>query len=129
MSAEHKAALAKGRAEGSAVKRYLEALEASKPKRGRQRTPESIQKRLAAIEEQIPYAGSLQYLQLLQEQSDLETELAKGVDTVDIAGIEKEFIKVAKSYGERKGISYSTWRATGVKADVLKRAGVARTRG
>ena len=47
MSDDHKAALAAGRNEGRAVRRYLEALEAHKPKRGRKRTPESIQKRLA----------------------------------------------------------------------------------
>jgi hypothetical protein len=129
MSAEHKAALAQGRAEGAAVKHYLEALESNKPKRGRQRTPDSIKKRLDTIEAAIPFAGSLQYLQLLQEQSDLEAELKKGVETVDLAGVEKEFIKVAKSYGARKGISYSTWRAAGVKADVLAKAGVARARG
>ena len=46
MSDDHKAALAAGRNEGRAVRRYLEALEAHKPKRGRKRTPESIEKRL-----------------------------------------------------------------------------------
>src|SRR3546814_5647187 len=50
MSDEHKAALAEGRNQGRAVRRYLEALEAHKPKRGRKRTAESIQKRLAAID-------------------------------------------------------------------------------
>src|SRR5690606_39660524 len=49
MTDEHKAALARGRAEGRIVKEYLEALRASKPKRGRKRTPDSIKKRLAAI--------------------------------------------------------------------------------
>ncbi len=44
MSAEHKAALAKGREEGRAVRRYLEALEEQRPRRGRKRTPESIKK-------------------------------------------------------------------------------------
>jgi hypothetical protein len=38
MSKQHKAALAVGRAEGLAVRRYLDALEAHKPKRGRKRT-------------------------------------------------------------------------------------------
>src|SRR5689334_9539098 len=37
MSDEHKAALAEGRAQGRAVRLYLEALEANKPKRGRKR--------------------------------------------------------------------------------------------
>jgi len=35
MSSGHKAALARGRAESATVRHYLEALETSKPKRGR----------------------------------------------------------------------------------------------
>ncbi len=37
MSADHKAALAKGRRRGRIVRRYLEALESTKPRRGRKR--------------------------------------------------------------------------------------------
>ena len=51
LTPQHKAALAQGRADGLAVRRYLEALEAHKPKRGRKRSPESIDKRLKKIEE------------------------------------------------------------------------------
>src|SRR5215210_5349048 len=58
MSDEHKAALAEGRSQGRAVRRYLEALEANKPKRGRKRTPEGIQRRLAAIEERMASADA-----------------------------------------------------------------------
>jgi hypothetical protein len=43
MSDEHKAALAEGRNQGRAVRRYLEALDAHKPRRGRKRTTESMQ--------------------------------------------------------------------------------------
>ena len=50
MTDAHKAALAKGRTESQAVRVYLEALRANKPVRGRKRTPESIGKRLAAID-------------------------------------------------------------------------------
>lgn len=129
MSPAHKAALAKGREEGRTVRRYLEALEADKPKRGRKRTPESIQKRLTFLEGEMQYVDALTHLHYLQEQADLEAELARGEDVVDLAGLQKEFTKVAKAYGERKGISYSTWRAAGVSAETLKAAGVARTRG
>ena len=45
MSDSHKEALATGREQGRAVRRYLEALEANKPRRGRKRTAEGIQKR------------------------------------------------------------------------------------
>jgi hypothetical protein len=53
MSDEHKAALAEGREQGRAVRRYLEALESYRPKRGRKRTQESITKRLADIEARL----------------------------------------------------------------------------
>ena len=35
-------------------------------------------------------------------------------------------MKVAQAYGERKGIGYSAWRAAGVAAAVLHRAGIDR---
>src|SRR5450755_4295285 len=76
MTVEHKAALAKGREQANAVRAYLEALEANRPKRGRKRTPESIGKRLEAIDGQYETAGSLTALQLLQERKNLEAELA-----------------------------------------------------
>src|ERR1700739_1377102 len=56
MSAGHKQALAVGREESRAVRRYLEALQAHKPKRGRKRTSESIQARLDQIERRLATA-------------------------------------------------------------------------
>ncbi|MGP8060227.1 MAG: hypothetical protein ACLP9C_11390 [Acidimicrobiales bacterium] len=128
MTNEHKAALAKGREEGLAVRRYLEALETSRPRRGRRRTPASITKRLTAVETELASADPLTRLHLLQEQKDLQDELARSADQADISGLEKRFVKVARSYGERKHISYGTWRAAGVSAAVLQRAGVSRSR-
>jgi len=128
MTVAHKAALAKGRVEGRVVRAYLEALDQSKPKRGRKRTSESIQKRLVAIDAAVSDAAALQRLQLIQEELDLEAELAVLDETIDVAGLEKAFIKVARAYGDRKGISYSAWRAVGISASVLKSAGVTRSR-
>ena len=126
MSAAHKAALAEGREQGRAVRRYLEALEAHKPKRGRKRTPESIQKRLAVIEERLPEADPLSRLQLVQERIDLTREL-NGLDSgVDLSELEKEFVSAAGPYGERKGITYAAWRAAGVDPSVLRKAGIKR---
>ncbi len=107
MSDEHKAALAEGRSQGRAVRLYLEALEANKPKRGRKRTSDSIQKRLAAVSVELETADPLKRLQLTQEQLDLEAELAAGDATVDISALEKEFVAAAADYAGRKGISYS----------------------
>jgi uncharacterized protein YicC (UPF0701 family) len=127
MSAEHKAALAEGRTQGRAVRAYLEALEANRPKRGRKRTPESIKKRLDAIEGELSSDDKLQALHLRQERRDLQQELESMSETADLAGVEKEFVAAAKAYGERKGISYATWREAGVSPAVLKQAGISRS--
>ncbi len=44
------------------------------------------------------------------------------------ADLEKAFVKVARLYAEREGISYSAWRAVGVSAPVLQKAKIPRTR-
>ncbi|GIU89638.1 MAG: hypothetical protein KatS3mg010_0737 [Acidimicrobiia bacterium] len=44
----------------------------------------------------------------------------------DVGALEKEFVKVAKGYSARKGISYGAWREFGVPAEVLKKAGITR---
>jgi hypothetical protein len=127
MSDEHKAALAQGRAEGRVVRDYLEALRSSKPKRGRKRTPESTQKRLDAIDAQLADAEPLAELKLVQERRDLQAELDSMGTTVDVGALESAFVKVAKGYSERQGISYASWREVGVEAGTLKRAGISRS--
>ncbi|HUC36333.1 MAG TPA: hypothetical protein VMR97_04355 [Acidimicrobiales bacterium] len=126
MSPEHKAALAAGRAEGRAVRSYLEALERHKPRRGRRRTPDAIARRLSAIEAQLTSADALSRLHLLKEKGDLEEELERDRVGDDLVALERGFVKVARSYGERKGITYSVWRAAGVSPAVLQRSGVIR---
>ena len=128
MSTGHKAALARGRSESATVRHYLEALETSKPKRGRKRTPASIDRRLGTIESQLAGADALTRLHLLQEQKDLLDERSRVDQVKDLSALEKQFIKVAKAYGERKGITYSTWRAAGVSAAVLQKAEISRAR-
>lgn len=126
MSQEHKDALAQGREQGRAVRRYLEALEAHRPKRGRKRTAESIQKRLTDIEGKLEGADPLTRLQLRQERMDLQAELAAKSNGVDLSQLEEEFVAAAKDYGERKGITYAAWREQGVDPAVLRRAGIRR---
>ncbi len=128
MSDSHKEALAIGREQGRAVRRYLEALEANKPRRGRKRTPQSIEARLAAIDERIAAADPLTRLHLAQERMDLENELAAaGEGGVDLEALEAEFIVAAGPYSQRKGITYDAWRAAGVEPRVLKAAGIGRS--
>jgi len=127
MSDDHKAALAMGRDEGRAVRRYLEALEAQRPKRGRRRTPDSIKKRLAAIDSQMADENPINRLQLVQERLDLTAELEATDDAIDIEGLEADFLRAAKGYSERKGISYAAWRELGVSAATLSSAGISRS--
>lgn len=109
-----------------AVKDYLSAVEANKPRRGRKRTPDSINKRLAAIDTEMAESSALKKLELAQERLDLEGELERMDDTVDLESLESAFVEHARSYGEQKGISYGAWREVGVSAATLKSAGISR---
>ena len=127
MSDSHKEALAEGRNHARVVGRYLEALEANKPKRGRKRTADSVKKRLTAVTEELKDAAGLSRLNLLQERRDLEVELATmQAGTPDLSGLEKEFVRVAKAYSAKKKISYGAWREFGVPPETLKKAGITR---
>ena len=126
MTDEHKAALAAGRAEGRAVRAYLEALDQHRPKRGRKRTPDSVNARLTKIDSELVSADPMTRLSLVQERLDLLSELESLTTTVDLTALESDFVKSAKGYGERKGISYAAWREVGVSAATLKAAGISR---
>jgi len=126
MSDEHKQALAAGREQGRAVRLYLEALATNRSKRGRQRTPDSIERRLAKIEDELAEVDPLRRVQLIQERMDLQAELAGMGEGVDLSALEEAFVAVAAEYGERKGIAYAAWRESGVDARVLRSAGVRR---
>src|SRR5690606_34993392 len=101
-------------------------LERHRPKRGRKRTPDSIKKRLDAIETEIATANPVKRLQLVQERLDLTAELDAGTESVDLSALEADFVAAAKGYSERKGISYAAWRELGVPASALKAAGISR---
>ena len=47
----------------------------------------------------------------------------------DAGRLEAAFVKIAKKFGDTRGIAYGAWRDAGVPTAVLKRAGIARTRG
>jgi len=129
---EHKAAMATGRIEGRAVKKYLEALERRRPVRGRRRTVGSVEARLAALDGELGACrDAVQRLALVQERLDLARELASlqtTRDGDDLAELEAEFVAVAASYSARRGIGYPAWREVGVPASVLRAAGISRTR-
>ncbi len=126
MSQAHKDALAAGRKNGRIVKAYLAALKANKPKRGRRRTPESINARLGKITTALHTADPLKEVLLLQEQRDLEKELSAMADDVSFLTLEADFIRVAGDYSDSKGIDYAVWREVGVPAETLAKAGIKR---
>jgi hypothetical protein len=129
MSPAHKAALAQGRRESRAINKYLDALKAGKGKRGRKRTPSSIEARLSRIARTFEEASAMQQLELTQERMNLENEKTRLETRADLSALEKDFVAVAKGYAARRNISYSAFRSMGVSADVLTKAGVRRTRG
>jgi uncharacterized Ntn-hydrolase superfamily protein len=128
MSADHKAKLAQGRNESRIVAKYLEALAAGKGKRGRKRTPESISIQIARIDKEIVSAAPIRKLELTQKRYDLVGEHERLTSRIDLTSVEKDFVKIAKSYASRNGISYSAFRELGVSAEVLKRCGISRAR-
>jgi hypothetical protein len=128
MTDEHKEALAIGRRQGIAVRRYLEALEQSRPRRGRRPNAESAREQLDLIETRLAEADPLERLHLLQQRRRLVSRLETTEEPLDIEALEDAFIDSAAEYASRKGIDYATWREVGVPAEVLRRAGIARTR-
>ncbi|CAB4606752.1 unannotated protein [freshwater metagenome] len=126
MSASHKKALANGRNEGRIIREYLEVVEAIKPRRGRRRTPDSIAKRLAAINTELKSTDPVTQVRLIQERLNLRTELAGMKNKTEVTATETAFVKVAKNFSERNDITYEAWREFGVTPTVLKRAGISR---
>ncbi len=128
MSDTHKEALRVGREHGQHVGRYLEALHATQaPKRrGRQVTVESLTARLTKAQAAVENASPIERLNLTQEISDIEKQLKQmqASKSVDIAPLEKEFIRVGKAYAANKKITRDTFVKCGVSKRVLEAAGI-----
>jgi hypothetical protein len=128
MSDDHKAALAKGRAQGRAVREYLAALEQDR-KPGRRMDAETAKARIDEVQQKIDAEPDpAKRVDLIQRRLDLEERLVDLADEVDLDALEREFVAAAAEYSERKGITYTAWREAGVPAAVLKQAGIRRTR-
>lgn len=129
MTAEHKERLAEGRRQAKQVRQYLLALEENKTRRGRKRTPESLEQRIEALNEQIETADDpLRRLQLIADRERAQAELddMSAAAEIDLTETEEEFVEVAADYAERRSISYDAFRSVGVPAAVLRRAGIRR---
>ena len=128
MTDEHKAAIAAGRIEAAAVRDYLDALEMSRPKRGRQVSPETLAARKADIDAQIASGDMkpIKKLELLQDRRDIDAQLAALQAEPDMGAVENGFITHAASFAARRGVQYTTWREASVPAELLARAGITR---
>ena len=128
MSKEHKAALAQGRQDSAAVRTYLAALEQGK-QRGRKVDAKTLKSRLDQLNTRIGNeTNPARRVELIQQRHDLESRLNSMSEQQDHAKLESQFVKALKGYSARKGIGYSAWREVGVSPQVLKKAGIARTR-
>jgi len=130
MSAAHKRALAEGRTMSATVDRYLQAVNTPK-RRGRKVTKATLEQRLTDARARLKTATGVEKVLVAQEIRDLEAKTARlnSAGETDLKGLEAEFIRIAKKFGENRGVGYGAWRDAGVSAEVLRRAGVARTRG
>ena len=130
LSASHKRALAEGRTMSATVDRYLSAVNTPK-RRGRKVSKAALETRLAAARAQAKDDSGISRVLAAQENRDLEARLKamESTSATDIKGLEAAFVKIAKQFGENRGIGYGAWRDAGVPAVVLKKAGIARTRG
>lgn len=127
MSQDHKKALAQGRQEARSIKAYLKALNSKKA--GRPITRASLENRLLGIDSKLEAeTDPLKRLDLLQTRTDIESLIRNIENETNIEELAKGFVNHAKSYSERKGIGYSTWREAGVPAKILRSAGIPQSR-
>jgi hypothetical protein len=116
------------KAETRAVRDYLKALEANQPRRGRKRTPASVQAQIDATNAAMDGASATKRLALVQQRLDLEAELERlqAAGSIDLSALEADFVAHAAAYSGKRGISYAAWREVGVPSPVLKAAGIRR---
>lgn len=131
LSAGHKKALAEGRTLSAAVDRYIRAIN-TPGRRGRKVTKATLEKRLAAAKETAKTATGVELVLAKQQIRDCTSRLAAmraASNGGSLKSLEAEFVKAAPAFSANRGIGYGAWRDAGVPAVVLKKAGIARTRG
>ncbi|HEX2046485.1 MAG TPA: hypothetical protein VHF27_01895 [Acidimicrobiales bacterium] len=97
------------------VSQYIQAIEAARAAPGGFLDPDRAAATLAGAE---MVAG--------EDREGLEAQLAESVPGSEghLRKLEDDFVRVAAGYGERHGMTYESWRQTGVEPDVLTRAGI-----
>jgi len=125
MTESHKLALKEVRERGQIVRKYLQSIEATKPRRGRPITPDGLRKRIADLDAALANeTDPLRKLELVQARISKQKELQELEQPTDLSGLEDEFVRVAKRYSESKDLSAEAWLELGVPKAVLKRAGI-----
>ena len=114
-----------------AIRRYLEAITAPRtPRRGPRFSRERVEQRLREIRSEWTAADTLRRVELVQERMDLERQLADVLPERSGTGrLEDDFVRMAKAYGERKGITNRAWQEMGVGPRELRNAGIVRASG
>lgn len=129
LSEGHKKALTSGRLESKAIGDYVDALKAGAGKaRKSRRTRDDVRAEIKEAKAELRTARAVDRVRLQQRLIDLDVELGEIAKFVDIAPLEREFIKVVKRFSERNGITWTAWRKVGVSAAVLRAAKVPPTR-
>ena len=120
LTTEHKEAMAAGRAEGRAVKAYLDALAEHRPRRGRQRTADSIRQRLTVITGELGSATSLSMLAETRRLLDQQPAITwfRGYDRLDPA-LGNDRVHLLSQAGVRQQLDYVDKPAAGTSQPVL----------
>lgn len=125
MTPSHKLALKEGRERGQIVRRYLQAIESAKPRRGRPITAEGLRKSIEKIDADLTTEKDpLRKLDLVQSKIKKQKDLEELESPIDMVALENEFVGVAKAYNDSKELSPEAWLELGVPRDVLRRAGI-----
>jgi hypothetical protein len=108
------------------VRRYLGAVEAGRTPKAKKRPTEALTNRMRKIEELLVSADPLTKLHLTQERLDLHAEIVRSANGPEptLEALEAEFVRVARPYSERTGVTFAAWRQVGVDPAVLERAGI-----
>ncbi len=112
------------------MRRYLSAIDIDKPGRSASRTADTVGNRIMKVDELMVSADPVTRLHLIQERIELHAELVRlnQGDELDRNQLERQFVRVGRSYGDRHGLTYAAWRQAGVDAAVLESAGIRRAR-
>lgn len=113
------------RAATRVVRRYLEQLDAPDPERVRSRLRRQLERAERKLADESAL-GVLERLELIQARIDATAGLRALPDPAEAAAVEDEFVACAAAWAAHRGITWDAFRAVGVPASVLTRAGIPR---